>query len=924
MRATDAAGAAARAAPIAVRLPGHRPRRGAGTPPPATAAVTAPAGGASLRPSGLPYLAGLDGLRALAVVAVVLYHAGVDFMPAGFLGVEIFFVISGYLITSLLLSEHAATSAVSLRRFWMRRARRLLPALFLLVAAVLTYFAIFLPGEVAMVRGDALAAVGYVSNWAFILRDTPYFEQVGRPSPLLHLWSLAIEEQFYVVWPPLFVGLMALRGRALLFAAIVAGIVGSTVLMAVLYEPFADVSRVYYGTDTRAAGLLFGAALAVVWRAGALPAPRGRVVAWLFYASGLARLLRVSLDIAGLAALAGLAYIVVTFNSFQPALYLGGFALVSALTVIVIAAAVAPGGRLGRVLGVAPLRAVGLRSYSIYLWHWPIFIVTRPGIDVSLGEIELLAVRLALTLLLAEISYRFVEMPIRHGALGRIWARTRTRDGWLRQWRRGVIIGPALGGAVALGVVVAVAPAAEPPSYLTTERISTIGVVAAVEAEPEDAAPPETEPADAGAGEAEPTEAVALEPEAPEAAPPDQDSRAVALPDEAPRDAVGTAQAAPAARLPTPATLEATPASSTREQTGVTAVQTIAPVEEPAVVEDDTRSDPPGARLNADLGILPPAAAEVVSAAAAEDGLPFAVAIVQANMAAAAIVQEDDPRPSAVAAVEEAAVEEPAVEEPVVEKPVVERPVVEEPADEEAAVEEAATEEPKAEAPSAAAPVAYEAVVAAVATPARERPDAPPPVVETAAEPVEPAEPVAPVEPAAPAAPAEATVAVVAEPPEPAPPPAPRLTAIGDSVMLGAAPALEAVIGPIGIDAATSRHVKPVIGLLSRYANQGLLGETVILHIGNNGAISKDHFSDIMEVLADRTVLFVNLRVPRDWQDWNNSVLREGVAKHANAYLVDWHSASAGKRGIFYPDGYHLNPEGATFYAETVAAHLPH
>ena len=458
---------------------------------PRAAAVTTPASGASLRPSGLPYLAGLDGLRALAVIAVVLYHAGVDFVPAGFLGVEIFFVISGYLITSLLLSEHAATSAVSLRRFWMRRARRLLPALFLLVAAVLTYFAIFLPGEVAMVRGDALAAVGYVSNWAFILRDTPYFEQVGRPSPLLHLWSLAIEEQFYVVWPPLFVGLMALRGRALLFAAIVAGIVGSSVLMAVLYEPFADVSRVYYGTDTRAAGLLFGAALAVVWRAGALPAPRGRVVAWLFYASGLARLLRLSLDIAGLAALAGLAYIVVTFNSFQPALYLGGFALVSALTVIVIAAAVAPGGRLGRVLGVAPLRAVGLRSYSIYLWHWPIFIVTRPGIDVSLGEIELLAVRLALTLLLAEISYRFVEMPIRHGALGRIWARTRTRDGWLRQWRRGVIIGPALGGAVALGVVVAIAPAAEPPSYLTTERISTIGAVAAVEAEPEDAASPE-------------------------------------------------------------------------------------------------------------------------------------------------------------------------------------------------------------------------------------------------------------------------------------------------------------------------------------------------------------------------------------------------------------------------------------------------
>ncbi len=901
MRATDAAGAAVRAASIAVRLPGHRPRPEAGTA--ATVAVTAPAGGARSRPSGLPYLAGLDGLRALAVIAVVLYHAGVDFVPAGFLGVEIFFVISGYLITSLLLSEHAATSAVSLRRFWMRRARRLLPALFLLVAAVLTYFAIFLPGEVAMVRGDALAAVAYVSNWAFILRDTPYFEQVGRPSPLLHLWSLAIEEQFYVVWPPLFVGLMALRGRALLFGAIVAGIVGSSVLMAVLYEPFADVSRVYYGTDTRAAGLLFGAALAVVWRAGALPAPRGRVVAWLFYASGLARLLRLSLDIAGLAALAGLAYIVVTFNSFQPALYLGGFALVSALTVIVIAAAVAPGGRLGRVLGVAPLRAVGLRSYSIYLWHWPIFIVTRPGIDVSMGEIELLAFRLALTLLLAELSYRFVEMPIRHGALGRIWARARAgaAPGWRRQLRHGVVLGPALGGAIALGVVVAVAPAPEPPSYLPTERISTIGSVAVVVAEPEGAASRDTESADAGVGEDEPSTTVAPKPESPAAASPEIDSRAVALPDEGPRDSVATVQAAEAGRIPTPATLEATPASSTREETGVTAVQTIVPAEEPAAVEEDTRSAPSGARLNADLDIfrLPPV--EVVSVAPAEDALPFAVAIVQAKMDAAAIVQEDAPGPRAVAAVEEPADEEPAAEAaaaaPVAYEAAV--VVVEEPADEEQAAEAAA-----------AAPVVYEEAVVVVAAPAGERPDAPPPVVETAAEPVEPAEPV------------EAVVAAVAEPP--APPPAPRLTAIGDSVMLGAAPALEAVIGRIGIDAATSRHVAPAIDLLGTYVSQGLLGDTVIPHIGNNGAISKAHFSDIMKVLGDRTVLFVNLRVPRDWQDWNNSVLREGVAKHQNAYLVDWHSASAGKRGIFYPDGYHLNPEGATFYAETVAAHLPH
>ncbi len=883
MRATGAAGAAARAASTVGRLSRHRPRADAVAPRPAVTAASAAAPGARSRRPALPYLSGLDGLRALAVIAVVLYHAGVDFMPAGFLGVEIFFVISGYLITSLLLAERAATSAVSLRRFWMRRARRLLPALFLLVAAVLAYFAIFLPGEVATVRGDALAAVAYVSNWAFILGDAAYFEQVGRPSPLLHLWSLAIEEQFYVVWPLLFVGLMALGGRALLFVAIVAGIAASTVLMAVLFEPFADVSRVYYGTDTRAAGLLFGAALAVVWRAGALPGPRGRAAAWRRITPAPRQLLPRSLDVAGLAALGGLAYIVVTFSAFQPSLYQGGFALVSGLTAIVIAAAVAPRGRLGRVLGVAPLRAIGLRSYSIYLWHWPIFVVTRPDIDVRMGEIELLAVRLALTLLLSEISYRFVEMPIRHGALGRIWARTRTRRGWVWQWRRGVIIAPALGGTVALGIVVAVAPSAEPPSYLTTERISTIVPVAVVEADPADAAPRAAEPADAGVGDAEPAAAVAQAPEPPPAESPGADARPVALPDAGPRDSVATVQAAEAGRIRTPATLEATPVSSTREQTGVTAVQTITSAEEPAAVGRDIRSGRSPTGLTPPFDIFRPAAPAVARAAAVEDAFPFSVAIVQAKIDAAAIVQEDDPRPRAV-------------------------PVVEAPLAEAAAVEVA---------------------VAVMAAPAGERPDPAPPVVEPA-EPPEPAEadePAEPVEPPVVAAVADvagaAETADVAEAPPPAPP-APRLTAIGDSVMLGAAPALEAEIGPIGIDAAVSRHVKPVIGLLSAYASEGLLGDTVILHIGNNGAISKAHFSDIMDVLADRTVLFVNLRVPRDWQDWNNSVLREGVAVHENAHLVDWHSASAGKRGIFYPDGFHLNPEGAAFYAETVAAHLPH
>ena len=212
----------------------------------------------------LPYLPGLDGLRAIAVGMVVLYHAGVAWLPGGFLGVEVFFVISGYLITALLLAERRQLGRIALGTFWFRRARRLFPALSLLLVAVLTFVVLWLPGEVARVRGDALAALGYVTNWYYIFRQLSYFEAVGRPSPLQHLWSLAIEEQFYLLWPPLLILLLPRWPRRHILAALVAA-AASTLLMAFLYQPHADPSRVYYGTDTRAAGLLFGSALALAW-----------------------------------------------------------------------------------------------------------------------------------------------------------------------------------------------------------------------------------------------------------------------------------------------------------------------------------------------------------------------------------------------------------------------------------------------------------------------------------------------------------------------------------------------------------------------------------------------------------------------------------------------------------------------------------
>ena len=217
----------------------------------------------------MPYLPGLDGLRALAVVAVLLYHAGLPWIPGGFLGVEVFFVLSGYLITALLLTEWRRLGRVDLKAFWWRRARRLLPALYLVLIATLAYAVVFLPGEVAGLRGDVLAALGYVTNWYLVFGHESYFEAVGRPSLLKHLWSLAVEEQFYLFWPLVFwlgvsFGATRWRTRRLLFVAL-AGAAAAALLMANLYRPEVDPSRLYFGTDTRVTGLLVGAALAFVW-----------------------------------------------------------------------------------------------------------------------------------------------------------------------------------------------------------------------------------------------------------------------------------------------------------------------------------------------------------------------------------------------------------------------------------------------------------------------------------------------------------------------------------------------------------------------------------------------------------------------------------------------------------------------------------
>src|ERR671913_1430194 len=432
----------------------------------------------------LPYSPGLDGLRAFAVIAVLLYHADLAWIPGGFLGVEVFFVISGYLITALLLAEWRQRGSIDLKTFWLRRARRLLPALYVLLVTTLAFAVVFLPGEIAGLRGDVMAALGYVTNWYLIFGQESYFEAVGRPSLLQHLWSLAVEEQFYLIWPPilalgLWIGATRLRPRRVLRVALF-GALASAVAMALLYAPGVDPSRIYYGTDTRATGLLCGAALALLWSPGEKNRPlearhrrlklagRGRFRRrWGWTAPLL-------LDVLGFAALGGIVWFCLYLGELQPFLYMGGFALVGLATTATIMAVVHPHTLIGaRLLGSVPLRWIGVRSYGIYLWHWPVFMVTRPELDVPFDGFPLLALRLAATVVLADLSYRYIETPIRRGALRRAWKTLREARGPLRwrlrlQWAS--VLMPILASCALLGVAVAQAKPPEKPSYLASMK----------------------------------------------------------------------------------------------------------------------------------------------------------------------------------------------------------------------------------------------------------------------------------------------------------------------------------------------------------------------------------------------------------------------------------------------------------------------
>jgi peptidoglycan/LPS O-acetylase OafA/YrhL/lysophospholipase L1-like esterase len=343
---------------------------------------------------------GIDALRGVAVLAVFLYHANVSWMPGGFLGVDVFFVISGYLITSLLLSEYRNHGHIDVIQFWLRRARRLLPAVGVMIAVTLIAAALLIPEDVDGLRGDAVASLLYVNNWHLILTDQSYFEQFARPSLFRHLWTLSVEEQFYLLWPVFFAVGMTLFGRRRLIAGVAAGALLSTLLMALLYHPGSDPIRAFYGTDTRAAPLLVGVILAFVWNPNTLGTRAGRWAPLILDLVGVVALWLVILDFTRL-------------HDFDTGLYRGGFLLLAIWAGLLVAVLAHPAGRIGPLLASPPLLWLGLRSYSFYLWHWPVVILTRPDLDVPIQGPGLTILQFAAIAGLSELSYRYVEQPFR-------------------------------------------------------------------------------------------------------------------------------------------------------------------------------------------------------------------------------------------------------------------------------------------------------------------------------------------------------------------------------------------------------------------------------------------------------------------------------------------------------------------------------
>jgi peptidoglycan/LPS O-acetylase OafA/YrhL len=385
---------------------------------------------------------GLDGVRALAVLAVLAFHQGLPWIPGGFLGVDVFFVLSGYLITDLLVVGYRKRGGIGLGRFYQRRARRLLPALALMLITVTAAVSVLEPGQRATLRPAILGAVTYTSNWWQAFAHQSYFSLYGPPPAFEHLWSLAVEEQFYLIWPVLLAVILTLvhspRRRALVAWG---GAVASALVMLAIYQPGGDPSLVYYGTDTHASALMIGAALALTW-------PLAKVARSSGWATKL-------LDSLGAAALLILAWAVWHLAGSNSALYPYGLVLAALAAGGLLLAAAAP-GRIGSLLSWQPLRWLGIRSYGIYLWHWPVIAITTGLAARSATSAPIRIADTVLPIALAAASWRWLEEPILRNGL---------RSELARRWHL-LLIGPR--GSLTT-------PAAAVPTLLAVALVAIAG-----------------------------------------------------------------------------------------------------------------------------------------------------------------------------------------------------------------------------------------------------------------------------------------------------------------------------------------------------------------------------------------------------------------------------------------------------------------
>ena len=358
--------------------------------------------------SHMGYEPSLDGIRAFSVIAVMLYHADIAWLPGGFLGVEVFFVVSGFLITSLLIEERESTRSIDLKQFWIRRARRLLPALVVMLSATAVYVAFFAKDSAPDFRRDVLPSLGYFSNWWQIYAvDTPYFAASSLPV-LRHLWSLAVEEQWYLIWPLLFTVVFGAKWMRPRISGALLITCSAAIMFAMALRFVQDnetrTNFLYLSTITRSSGLLLGAAVAFTWR----PWRKNSLPSW--WRSSIS-------DAFAITSIAVIGVLMATVHVADQRLYQGGLAATTVASAVIVAVVMRPNGLLVKKFFSQDLFVeIGRRSYGLYLWHWPIFVVAHAR-DSS----NRLAVALALTIIINEFVYQFVEIPTRHGALGNWW-----------------------------------------------------------------------------------------------------------------------------------------------------------------------------------------------------------------------------------------------------------------------------------------------------------------------------------------------------------------------------------------------------------------------------------------------------------------------------------------------------------------------